>query len=67
MMMIKNILFGGRISQPIPDKPVLYSVLVGWLPVGSGVTLEFVGQYRYNMKSAQKEIRSLEAAYFYIK
>ena len=61
------LLEGGRISEPVPDKPVLYSVLVGWIYSGSGVTLEFVGKYRYNLKSAQKEIKSLEAAYFYLK
>ena len=62
-----NLFEGGRISEPVPDKPVLYSVLVGWISTGSGVTLEFVGKYRYKLKSAQKEIRSLEAAYFYLK
>eukprot|EP00090_Calanus_glacialis_P017310 TRINITY_DN26971_c0_g1_i5.p1 TRINITY_DN26971_c0_g1~~TRINITY_DN26971_c0_g1_i5.p1 ORF type:complete len:650 (-),score=145.70 TRINITY_DN26971_c0_g1_i5:33-1982(-) len=62
-----HLLEGGRISEPVPDKPVLYSVLVGWIYSGSGVTLEFVGKYRYNLKSAQKEIKSLEAAYFYLK
>jgi len=63
----RSLLEGGRIAEPVPDKPVLYSVLVGWILAGSGVTLEFVGKYRYNLKSAQKEIRSLEAAYFYLK
>ena len=62
-----HLLEGGRISEPVPDKPVLYSVLVGWIYSGSGVTLEFVGKYRYNLKTAQKEIKSLEAAYFYLK
>lgn len=62
-----HLLEGGRISEPVPDKPVLYSVRVGWIYSGSGVTLEFVGKYRYNLKSAQKEIKSLEAAYFYLK
>jgi len=62
-----HLLEGGRIVEAVPDKPVLYSVQVGWISTGSGVTLEFVGKFRYNLKSAQKEIRSLEAAYFYLK
>jgi len=62
-----NLLEGGNTPAKTPDKPVLHTAGVGWRPSGSGVNLEFAGMFRYSLQSAQKEIRSLEAAYFYLK
>jgi len=63
----QNLLEGGNTPAKTPDKPVLHTAGVGWRPSGSGVNLEFAGMFRYCLQSAQKEIRSLEAAYFYLK
>jgi len=62
-----HLLEGGNTPAKTPDKPVLYTAAVGWRPAGAGVNLEFAGKFRYCLQSAQKEIKSLEAAYFYLK
>ena len=61
------LLVGGSVPLQVLARPVLCKAGVDWIPAGSGVRLEFIGMFRYSLRSPRKEIHSLEAAYFYLK
>ena len=57
----------GKPQDEFLHQPILLSLSIVWIPAGIALEIEFIGKYKYNIKSTVKEIKSLQAAFFYLK